>query len=155
RIRLPSALLGGFRRRWRQARQGGRLGHLAVTQGPQHFQHLAPCRERPAIVALVLVHRPHEDDFLVVIVPLARGRIDLAAAFALLPAIFTAAPLHGNGDTALTAVVPATVAATPVGDENLGKHGFVAATHGCLPCCLRGGKSRGNGYVVEERLPPP
>src|SRR5262249_11328752 len=64
----------------RQAGQLGRLGDLAVAERMEHFQHLAPRRERSAIVPLVLVHRLHEDDFVVSVVALAGGRINLPAA---------------------------------------------------------------------------
>ena len=41
-----------------------RLG-ATVAEGAQHFQHLAPRRERSAVVAFVLVHGLHEADLLV------------------------------------------------------------------------------------------
>src|SRR4051812_2518520 len=94
-----------------QAGHGAGLGDLAIAEGAQHLQHLAPGRERPAVVALVLVHRLHEDDFLVVVVPFAGGRVDLPAALALLPAVLTAAALDGHGNAAFAAVSATTVRA--------------------------------------------
>src|SRR3954471_3839093 len=87
-----------------QAGHGAGLGDLAIAEGAQHLQHLAPGRERPAVVALVLVHRLHEGDFLVVVVALAGGRVDLAAALALLAAVLAAAAIDRDGDALLAAV---------------------------------------------------
>src|SRR5258708_38329381 len=62
------------------ARQRGRLGDAAISEGAQHFQHFAPGREGAAVVPLVAVHRLHELDFVLGIILLAGGRIDLTAA---------------------------------------------------------------------------
>ena len=63
--------------------------HGGDLQRIQHFQRFAPGREGSAIVALVLVHRLHEFDFVVVVIALAGRRIDLATAFSpQLPAVF-------------------------------------------------------------------
>src|SRR5947209_9483769 len=101
-----------FRRHFHRrgvARQGRRLRDLAVAQRPQHLQHLAPGRERPAVVALVLVHRLHEDDLVVGVVALAGGRVDLPAALALrllaaLAALGLAAAVERHRDDALAAL---------------------------------------------------
>src|SRR5687767_8926190 len=98
-----------------EAGHGAGLGDFAVTHGPKHFEHFAPGRERAAIVALVLVHRLHEVDFVVVVVALAGGRIDLPAALALIAAVFAAAALESDRDRAFAAVVAALIGDAEVG----------------------------------------
>src|SRR5262249_6624327 len=121
----------------RQAGHGGTLGDLAVAQGAEHFEHLAPGGERPPVVALVLVHRLHEDDFLVAVVALAGGGVDLPAAFAALAPVLAAAAIHGDGDVPLPTVPPAAVARPAVSDQDVREHGFFV-THGAAPRCGTG-----------------
>src|SRR5262245_55530245 len=95
-----------------QSRQGGGLLGAAIAQGAQHFQHLAPGRERTPIGTLVQIHRLHELDLLLRVLLLAGSRIDLAAAFALfLTTVLAAAAFDrdGNGPLAAVAVMPAVV----------------------------------------------
>src|SRR5262249_27353002 len=110
------------RHRVAQARHDRRLRHAAIAQRPKHFQHLAPGRERPAIVALVLVHRLHEIDLFAAVVALAGRRVDLTAPLSLRPAVFAATAFEGDGDVSLAAIVGA-----PVRDAVLGS-GF-GGTH--------------------------
>src|SRR5688572_28286902 len=70
-----SLSLGWYVNRLRVTRQGRRFGDAAVAERPQHLQYLAPGRERPAVVALVLVHRLHEQDFIFRVVALTSGRV--------------------------------------------------------------------------------
>src|SRR5262249_13418845 len=119
----------------RQAGHGGGLGHLAGAEGAEHFEHLAPGGERPAGVALVLGPRLREGDFLVVVVALAGGGVDLAAALALLAAVLAAAALDGDGDGLLAAVAAAPVAAAPVGDQDVGELRLVVIAHVPRPRC--------------------
>src|SRR5579883_3429150 len=86
----------------------------------QHFQDFTPGRERTAIGAFVLVHRLHENDFFVAVILLASGGINLAAAFAFLTPILTAAPFEGDGNGMFTAVVLLTpLAAAPIRDHEI------------------------------------
>src|SRR5262245_4974772 len=93
-----SVLRAQFGDRGRQPRHGGRLGDLAVAQGAQDFEDFAPGGERPAVVALVLVHRLHEEDLFVAVIAFTGGGVNLPPAFALLSPVLAAAPLdrHGN-----------------------------------------------------------
>src|SRR5262245_42949092 len=96
---------------WRRSARGKawqtrRRGDLAVAESCEHLQDLAPGRERAAVVALILVHRLHERDFLVRVIALAGGWVDLPAALAG-PALFRRvrlAALHCNGDVPFAAI---------------------------------------------------
>ena len=68
---------------------------LAVAEGDEHFEDLAPGRERAAVFPLVAFHRAHERGFVVVVVALAGGRVDEPTPFA--------------GPTLLGRVLPAAV----------------------------------------------
>src|SRR5215471_6009999 len=106
------------RQRRRQARHLRRLGNAAISEGPQHFEYLAPGWEGPAVLAFVLVHRLHELNLIGAVIALAGGRIDLPPPFALLgPSIFAAAALDGHRDTAFTSIVPAPVCDAQFGGE--------------------------------------
>lgn len=82
--------------RARVARERGRFGNLAVAEGAEHLEDLTPGWERSAIVPLVLVHRFHEDDFFVVVVPLAGRRVDLTPAFRQIGPRTGAPPIEGD-----------------------------------------------------------
>src|SRR5215218_9439715 len=56
----------------------GRLD-LAVTEGHEDFQDFAPSREWAAVLPLVPLHGAHERGLVVVVVPLAGGRVDKPA----------------------------------------------------------------------------
>src|SRR5437660_7338825 len=108
----PLTLSLSFRRsreRLRVPRKCGRLCHPPITQSPKHFQNFAPCRERPAIVALILIHGLHEGDFLFVVIALAGGRIHLTTPFAATFLGFAA--VEGDRDAPLAAFprVPAAI----------------------------------------------
>src|SRR5262249_38381863 len=95
-----------------QPGQRGLRSDLAITQGTQHFQNLAPGRERPAVVALVLIHRLHEGDLLVGVVAFTGGGVDLPAPLAgatLLRAVGLAA-FDRHRNVALATVLPAQLA---------------------------------------------
>src|SRR5262249_4412613 len=93
----------------------GRLGDLAVAEGAKDFEHLAPGRERPAIVALVLIHGLHELNFVIAVIAFAGGGVDLASAFALLgAAILAGAAVDGHGNGPLPPIIAATVGDTLV-----------------------------------------
>ena len=67
--------------------QRSRFGDAAVAERAENLQHLAPRRERAAVLALVPVHRLHELGFVVVVVALAGRRVDEPAALAVLPLV--------------------------------------------------------------------
>src|SRR5262249_59455447 len=77
-----------------------RFGDLAIPQSAEDFQDFAPGREGTAVGALIEVHRSHELDFVVRVIALAGGGIDLPAAFPL-AAIFAAPPFEGGGNVLL------------------------------------------------------
>src|ERR1043165_8693656 len=88
---------------WRHA--AGQAGHrallsdLAIAEGVHDFQDLTPGRERTTVFALVLVHCLHEFDFVVIVVALAGGWINLAPTFAfLVAAIFAGSAFQRYGD---------------------------------------------------------
>src|SRR5262249_10814113 len=104
--RSVSVLLFCTRRQGRaKAGKLCRLGDLAIAQGAQHPEHLAPGREGPAILAPCMIPRLHEVEFLVTIVARAGRGIDLAAALPLLPSILAAAALDGHRNAALAAFI--------------------------------------------------
>src|SRR5439155_20217376 len=111
------------------------LRDLAVAQSSQHFQHLAPGGERPAVVALVLIHCFHELDFVIGVIALAGGRIDLPAALRLILVVLaflaSRAGTERHRDVALTAF----------GDSSMPR--IVAAHRGCSS----GGEVSGNASV--------
>ena len=91
-----------------EARHLRLLGNLAISQRAHHLQHFAPGRERPAVFALVLVHRLHELDLVVGVIALAGRRIDLATAFPLFIAPFlAAAAFQGDRNLPFAAIVGA------------------------------------------------
>src|SRR5437870_5418779 len=105
-ISLSRAGFAGARRQGRaQPRQLTRLSDLAIAKGAQHLEHLAPGREGAAVFALVLIHGPHEGDFVVSVIAFTRSRIDLPTAFALVAALLAAAAVDGNGNAPLAAVI--------------------------------------------------
>src|SRR5713101_1102388 len=78
RIKLALRRRGTRRKAW----QISRFGDLSIAQSCEDFQHFAPCGERSAVIALVLVPRLHEGNFVIRVVALAGGGVDLASTFA-------------------------------------------------------------------------
>lgn len=65
--------------------------HLRIAQAAKNFEHFAARGEHAAAGSLVAVERVHEFNFVVVVVPLAGGRVDLPAAVHFLAALKLAA----------------------------------------------------------------
>lgn len=72
------------------------LRALDVAEAAYYFEHFAARGEHAAAGALVLVERVHEFDFVVGVVALAGGGVDLAAATDF-HAPLQVAPLDGDG----------------------------------------------------------
>lgn len=125
--------LGRYRSRdrWCQSWHLARLGNFSVTQCIKHLEHFAPGREGPAIVAFVLVHRLHEDDFLVTVIALAGRGIDLPTPLAKLSSLNPATSLDCNRNLFFAPVHARTpVPGAAIGYEDVRRALFFAHAHG-------------------------
>jgi hypothetical protein len=73
----------------------------------KNFQNLTPGRKRTAVVAFVLIHGFHENNFFIGIIPLTGGRINLAAPLALVAAVVPLASFRFDRNILLTAITVA------------------------------------------------
>jgi hypothetical protein len=78
------------------------------------LQNLAPGGKGTAVIAFVLIHGFHEDNFFIGIIALAGGGIDLASPLSLVAAVLSLAAFHLDRNILLTTIAVAAVASPAI-----------------------------------------
>src|SRR6185436_8625261 len=99
------------------------------TQRVQNFQHFAPGREGPTVVALVVIHGAHEDNLFFRVIPLTRGRIDLPTTFASITAFLGRTAFPGDRLIVCTPWVLAPLGIAAVGNTQVTPLGGLRSLH--------------------------